>query len=132
LRRRTDKTIVIPGQGKSVSNRAELKEFRNMLVAIRESVAVLKKQGGSRDETVAAKPTAAFDAKWGVDPGFFTRLVYGFNRPGVKASEAIIQNWWNATMSILPAEVDTDFLSNAVRSRRGIASNEADHLSDGP
>jgi hypothetical protein len=33
----------------------------------------------SRDETVAAKPTAAFDAKWGqfvIDPGFFTRLVY--------------------------------------------------------
>ena len=31
------------------------------------------------DETVAAKPTAAFDAKWGqfvIDPGFFTRLVY--------------------------------------------------------
>ena len=39
----------------------------------------LKKQGRSRDETVAAKPTAAFDAKWGnfvIDPGFFTRLVY--------------------------------------------------------
>ena len=50
-----------------------------MLVAIRENVAALKKQGRSRDETVAAKPTAAFDAKWGnfvIDPGFFTRLVY--------------------------------------------------------
>jgi hypothetical protein len=50
-----------------------------MLVAIRENVAQLKKQGRSRDETVAAKPTAAFDAKWGnfvVDPGYFTRLVY--------------------------------------------------------
>ena len=47
--------------------------------AIRENVAALKKQGRSRDETVAAKPTAAFDAKWGnfvIDPGFFTRLVY--------------------------------------------------------
>ncbi|TIW08102.1 MAG: MBL fold metallo-hydrolase, partial [Mesorhizobium sp.] len=35
--------------------------------------------GWSRDETVAAKPTATFDAKWGnsvIDPGFFTRLVY--------------------------------------------------------
>ena len=41
--------------------------------------ATLKKQGRSRDETVAAKPTAAFDAKFGnfvIDPGFFTRLVY--------------------------------------------------------
>ena len=75
----TDKTIIIPGHGQPVSNRAELKEFRDMLVAIRESVSALKKNGRSRDDTVAAKPTAAFDAKWGnfvIDPGFFTRLVY--------------------------------------------------------
>jgi glyoxylase-like metal-dependent hydrolase (beta-lactamase superfamily II) len=75
----TDKTIIIPGHGQPVSNRAELKEFRDMLVAIRDNVAALKKQGRSRDETVAAKPTAAFDARWGnfvIDPGFFTRLVY--------------------------------------------------------
>jgi len=39
-----------------------------------------KKQGSSQDETVAAKPTAAFDTKWHqfvVDPGYFTRLIYG-------------------------------------------------------
>ena len=75
----TDKTIIIPGHGKPVSNRAELREFRDMLVAVRDSVAALKKQGRSRDETVAAKPTAAFDARFGasvIDPGFFTRLVY--------------------------------------------------------
>jgi glyoxylase-like metal-dependent hydrolase (beta-lactamase superfamily II) len=74
-----DDTIIIPGHGKPVSNKAELKEFRDMLVAIRDNVAALKKQGRSRDETVAARPTAAFDAKWGpfvIDPGFFTRLVY--------------------------------------------------------
>jgi glyoxylase-like metal-dependent hydrolase (beta-lactamase superfamily II) len=72
-------TIIIPGHGKPVSNRAELKEFRDMLVAIRDNVAKLKQQGKSRDEAVAAKPTAAFDAKWGqfvIDPGFFTRIVY--------------------------------------------------------
>jgi glyoxylase-like metal-dependent hydrolase (beta-lactamase superfamily II) len=75
----TNETIIIPGHGKPVSNKAELKEFRDMLVAIRDNVATLKKQGRSRDEAVAAKPTAAFDAKWGqfvIDPGFFTRLVY--------------------------------------------------------
>jgi hypothetical protein len=63
----------------SVRLRAELKELRDMPVAIRANVATLKTQGRSRDETVAAKPTAAFDAKWGnvvIDPGFFTRLVY--------------------------------------------------------
>jgi glyoxylase-like metal-dependent hydrolase (beta-lactamase superfamily II) len=72
-------TIVIPGHGKPVSNKAELQEFRDMLAAIRENVAKLKKAGKARDETVAAKPTEAFDAKWGqfvIDPGFFTRLVY--------------------------------------------------------
>jgi glyoxylase-like metal-dependent hydrolase (beta-lactamase superfamily II) len=75
----TDNTVIIPGHGKAVSNKAELREFREMLVAVRENVAALKKQGRSRDETVAAKPTAAFDAKFGqfvIDPGFFTRLVY--------------------------------------------------------
>jgi glyoxylase-like metal-dependent hydrolase (beta-lactamase superfamily II) len=72
-------TIIIPGHGKPVSNKAELQAFRDMLVAIRDNVAKLKSQGRSRDEAVAAKPTAAFDAKWGqfvIDPGFFTRLVY--------------------------------------------------------
>jgi glyoxylase-like metal-dependent hydrolase (beta-lactamase superfamily II) len=75
----TDRTIIIPGHGNPVSNRAELKDFRDMLVAVREKVAALKTKGMTRDETVAAKPTAAFDAKFGnfvIDPGLFTRLVY--------------------------------------------------------
>jgi len=75
----TDKTIIIPGHGKPVSNKAELQDFRDMLVAVRETVAALKTKGMTRDEAVAARPTAAFDATFGnfvIDPGFFTRLVY--------------------------------------------------------
>jgi glyoxylase-like metal-dependent hydrolase (beta-lactamase superfamily II) len=75
----TNDTIIIPGHGRPVSNKAELQAFRDMLVAIRDNVARLKQQGRTRDEAVAAKPTAAFDAIWGqfvIDPGFFTRLVY--------------------------------------------------------
>ncbi len=75
----TDKTIVIPGHGRPVSKRSELKEYRDMLVAIRENVASLKKQGKSLEDVVAAKPTAAYDAKWGgfvISPAFFTKLVY--------------------------------------------------------
>jgi glyoxylase-like metal-dependent hydrolase (beta-lactamase superfamily II) len=75
----TDETIIIPGHGRPVSNKAELKEFRDMLVTVRDKVAELKNQRKSRDEIVAAKPTAAFDAKWGqfvIDPAYFTRLVY--------------------------------------------------------
>ena len=75
----TDKTIIIPGHGHPVSNRAELQDYRDMLVAVRENVAKLKRQGRTRDETVAAKPTASFDPRFGnfvIDPDFFTRLVY--------------------------------------------------------
>jgi glyoxylase-like metal-dependent hydrolase (beta-lactamase superfamily II) len=75
----TDDTIIIAGHGKAVGTRAELRQFRDMLVAIRDNVAALKKQGRSREEAVAAKPTSTFDAKFGnfvIDPGFFTRLVY--------------------------------------------------------
>ena len=73
-----DQTLFIPGHG-PVGRKADVKEFRDMLVAIRGNVARLKKQGRSLDETVAAKPTAAFDAKWGqflITPAMFTGLVY--------------------------------------------------------
>src|SRR5215467_8893415 len=74
----TDKTIVIPGHG-PVGNKATLAEFRDMLTTIRNNVAVLKKQGKSLDETIAARPTAPHDAKWGqflITPAFFVTLVY--------------------------------------------------------
>jgi glyoxylase-like metal-dependent hydrolase (beta-lactamase superfamily II) len=73
-----DETIVIPGHG-PIGGKFQLIEFRDMLIAIHEKVAGLKKHGKSLDEAVAAKPTADFDAKWGgfvVDGNFFTRLVY--------------------------------------------------------
>jgi len=75
----TDRTIVIPGHGQPVSNRTELQAYRDMLVAIRENIEKLKQQGRSLDEVISARPTAAFDDKWGqfvITPAFFTRLVY--------------------------------------------------------
>jgi glyoxylase-like metal-dependent hydrolase (beta-lactamase superfamily II) len=74
----TDKTIVIPGHG-PIGNKSQLIEFRDMLVAVREKVSRLKKEGKSLDEVVAAKPTVDYDAKWGgfvIDGNFFARLVY--------------------------------------------------------
>jgi glyoxylase-like metal-dependent hydrolase (beta-lactamase superfamily II) len=74
----TDQTIVIPGHG-PIGNKSGLTEYRNMLVAIRDNVAAFKKQGKSLAETIAAKPTAAYDAKWGqflITPAMFTGLVY--------------------------------------------------------
>lgn len=74
-----DATVVVPGHG-PVANRARLVEYRDMLVAIRANVAALKKQGKTLAQVVAARPTAAFDARWGqspiIDPAFFTQLVY--------------------------------------------------------
>jgi glyoxylase-like metal-dependent hydrolase (beta-lactamase superfamily II) len=74
-----DGTIVIPGHGPPASNKAELKRYRGMLIAVRERVAAIKRQGLSLDETMARRPTAEFDAKWGrfaVGPALFTKLVY--------------------------------------------------------
>ena len=74
----TDQTIVIPGHG-PVVNRSGLSEYYDMLVAIRGKVSELKKQGKSLEETIAAKPTGAFDAKWGqflMTPAIFATLVY--------------------------------------------------------
>jgi hypothetical protein len=62
-----------------IDNMSQMVEFRNMLVSIREKVSALKKEGKSREEVVAAKPTAEYDAKWGgfvIDGKTFTALVY--------------------------------------------------------
>jgi glyoxylase-like metal-dependent hydrolase (beta-lactamase superfamily II) len=74
----TDRTIVVPGHG-PVAGKKELTEYRDLLLLIRDRVAALKKAGKSLDEIVAAKVTAAYDAKWGgsfINGDFFTRLVY--------------------------------------------------------
>jgi glyoxylase-like metal-dependent hydrolase (beta-lactamase superfamily II) len=71
-------TMVIPGHG-PVGRMADLEEFRDMLISIRDNVSKLKKQGRSLEDTIAAKPTAAYDAKWGqflITPAIFTGLVY--------------------------------------------------------
>ncbi|MGW5059603.1 MBL fold metallo-hydrolase [Streptomyces sp. NPDC004096] len=74
-----DSTIVVPGHG-PVGRRADLVEYRNILVAIRHRVADLKARGLTVEQTIAAKPTQPFDAKWGqgiIGPDLFTKLVYG-------------------------------------------------------
>lgn len=74
----TDKTLVIPGHG-PIGGKSDLVEFRDMLVAVREKVAGLKKQGKSLEEVLTAKPTAQYDEKWGafvINGNTFTSLVY--------------------------------------------------------
>ncbi len=74
----TEHTIVVPGHG-PLGSRRDLIAFRDMLVTIRGNVSRLKNEGKSREEIIASKPTADFDAKWGgfvLDGAFFTRIVY--------------------------------------------------------
>jgi glyoxylase-like metal-dependent hydrolase (beta-lactamase superfamily II) len=74
----TDRMIVIPGHG-AIGDKSQLASYRDLLAAVRDKVAALKKQGKTLDEIVAAKPTAAWDAKWGggfMNPRMFTGLVF--------------------------------------------------------
>jgi glyoxylase-like metal-dependent hydrolase (beta-lactamase superfamily II) len=74
----TDRMIVIPGHG-AVGGKADLILFRDVLADIRDKVAVLKKQGQSLDEVIAAKPSARTDEEWGkgfMNPARFLALVY--------------------------------------------------------
>jgi cyclase len=58
---------IVPGRG-PVSNVTGLREYRDMLSAVRARVAALAAAGGGEAAVVAAHPTAAFDARWGHGP----------------------------------------------------------------
>lgn len=71
-----DATKIVPGVG-AVSTRADLVEYRTMLVTVRDRIAAMVKQGKTLEEVVAAKPTAEFDAKWGSpDHMLFLPVIY--------------------------------------------------------
>ena len=55
-------TKVIPGHGATV-DRAGLMAHRDMIIAIRDKVAPLVRQGRTLEQVIAAKPTAEFDSK---------------------------------------------------------------------
>ena len=73
-----DDTKIIPGHG-PLATRADYKAFRDMLAAARDAIAPMVKAGRTLEQIVAAKPTAAFDARWGggfIKPDQFVGLVY--------------------------------------------------------
>jgi cyclase len=57
------KSRIVPGHG-PLADKAALTEYRTMLVAARDRMAKLVKDGKSEDDVVAAKPFADLDAKW--------------------------------------------------------------------
>lgn len=73
-------TKVIPGHGLEVVGRAEMVEFRDMILDIRDRVYAMIRQGMHLDEIMAARPAAAYDAQWGREATWtaadFVPLVY--------------------------------------------------------
>lgn len=73
-----DTTRFVPVRGPVVST-AQLREYHAMLTQVRDRVRGLAKSGASEDKVVAARPTSAFDARWGkgpVPPDAFVRMVF--------------------------------------------------------
>jgi cyclase len=71
-------TLIVPGHGK-VGDRAGLQAYRDLLHAARERIAALKAAGKSRDEIIAAAPTAEWDEVWGkgfIKPAQFVGFVH--------------------------------------------------------
>jgi len=73
-----EQTKIVPGHG-PLATRADLKDYRDMLVEVRQRIKVLITAGKTIDEAVAAAPTKGFDAAWGDDyvtPEVFVRMVF--------------------------------------------------------
>jgi cyclase len=72
-----DKTKIIPGHG-PLGDKTDLKNYIDMLSAVRDKVAALKKAGAAEQDVIAKKPTADLDAQWlhGGSPDMFVGIVY--------------------------------------------------------
>jgi cyclase len=78
LARTNEQTRIIPGHG-PLATRADLQATHDMLVTVRKRVFDLIRKGRTQEQVVAAKPTQAFDAKYGAaffTPDVWTQRVY--------------------------------------------------------
>jgi glyoxylase-like metal-dependent hydrolase (beta-lactamase superfamily II) len=73
----SDSTRIIPGHG-PLSNKAELKAYRDMLAIVAERIGKLVADGRTFEQIAAAKPLADLDEKWGkgfLKPEMFVSMV---------------------------------------------------------
>jgi glyoxylase-like metal-dependent hydrolase (beta-lactamase superfamily II) len=73
----TDATRIIPGHG-PLSNKAELKAYRDMLAAVSGRIRQMIRDGRKIEEITASKVTADFDGKWGkgfIAPSKFAEMI---------------------------------------------------------
>jgi len=69
---------IVPGRG-PVATMKDLRDYRDMLVAIRDTVLAMRKSGKGLGEVMEARPTLRFDARWGHGPvtaDQFVKMVY--------------------------------------------------------
>ena len=84
-----DATKIIPGHG-PLMTKADLKEWRDMLVTVRDRLKKLLAQKKTLEQIKAAKLTAEFDAKWGqgmIDGDHLIEAAYD-TRPGLPSKPA--------------------------------------------
>jgi len=62
-----DQVKVVPGRGR-VGTKRDMENYLVVMTALRERIGKLVAQGKTVEETVALKPSADFDAKWGNGP----------------------------------------------------------------
>jgi cyclase len=55
-------TKIVPGHG-AIVDKTAVAAHRDMMIAVRDKVAALVRQGKTQDEVIAAKPTADWDSK---------------------------------------------------------------------
>jgi cyclase len=67
-------TIIVPGHG-TPSTRADVMEFRDMILDVMATVRPMVERGMSYGQVEAANPTAKYDGQWG-DPARFLSGVY--------------------------------------------------------
>jgi cyclase len=80
LKAANDQTKIVPGHG-ALATKANLQEFRDMLVTARDKVKKLFDEGKSEQDVLAARPLADLAQKWASPAGLgtepiFTRNVY--------------------------------------------------------
>jgi glyoxylase-like metal-dependent hydrolase (beta-lactamase superfamily II) len=62
-----DQVKVVPGRGR-VGTRKDLEDYLAVMIALRERISKLIREGKTLEEAVAARPTADLDPKWGNGP----------------------------------------------------------------
>ena len=78
LAQTNEQTKIVPGHG-TLATRADLQDYRDMLVQVRQRIKLLIAAGKTTDEVVAAAPTKDFDTTWGsgyVTPDVFIKIVF--------------------------------------------------------